>query len=228
MRQGILSAALVVVFALMLTVFPGEYMAFVLAYFAIFLGLAIFLGARAYKRGVSAAAEISRGRPILEVDEKEVRKVMERDRELAGEYRKIARASIMPLLLIPAAVALAMVLFPAVPPALESALGQHVGALAARFLSYLLVFGAMSALFGKIARPVTAPRIVMSLKVYDTGLVIDGKFGLKAPLEVSEYRVSEERKFVEFRLGNQTFRVYCKNVRELDRILSSKIVKSLK
>jgi uncharacterized membrane protein len=174
-----------------------------------------------------SAREISKGKPIIEIDEKEVNKLLEKDKELMNEYKKFARASFMPLLTLPIFLVLFIILFPTLPPAAESALGPYVGIHLARFLSYAAIFLLFAAISLVTFKPQMMPRIVRNLKVYEMGLVIDKTLGLKTPVEVNDYKVNEERKFVEFRLNNQIFRVYYKDIKELDAVLS-RLLKPLK
>jgi len=227
MKRALISILSALGFAAILTFFPGEYFTAILLYFMLFFGVSIFLGLRTYRRGMASAQEISKGKPIIEVDEKEVNKLLEKDKELINEYKKFARASFMPLLTLPIFLLLFMLLFPTLPPAAESALGPYIGTGLARFLSYTAIFLLFAAISLVTFKPQTMPRIVRNLKVYETGLVIDKTLGLKTPVEVDYYKVNEERKFVEFKLNNQIFRIYYKDIKELDAILS-KLLKSLK
>ncbi|MGC8994915.1 MAG: DUF2208 domain-containing protein [Pyrobaculum sp.] len=227
MRRAVLSVASILVFSAILTFFPGEYFTAILLYFVLFFGVSILMGVRSYRRGMATVQEVSKGRPIIEIDEKEVNKLLEKDKELVNEYKKMVRASFLPMLTLPLFILLATFLFPTLPPLAESALGPSIGKLPARFLSYVAVFGIFAIISMVTFKPPTAPRIVRSLKVYDAGLVIDKSLGLKAPIEVTDYKVSEERRFIEFKLNNQIFRIYYKDIKELDSVLS-KLVKPLK
>lgn len=227
MKRAVLSLVSILTFSAILTFFPGDYLTALLLYFILFFGISIFMGIRSYRRGVSTVQEVSKGRPIIEVDVKEVNKLLEKDKELVKEYKRMARAWLLPMLTLPLFILLATFLFPTLPPLAESVLGPSIGALPARFLSYVAVFGIFALISMMTFKPPTAPRIVRSLKVYEAGLVIDKSLGLKAPIEVTDYKVSEERKFIEFKLNNQIFRIYYKDIKELDDVLS-KLVKPLK
>ena len=179
------------------------------------------------RRGsVAAAQEVSKGKPLLEIDEKEVMKLMEKDKELVNELKKVSRSSFMPFLTLPLFIVAASVLFPALPPLAESALGGYIGKAAARFLSYVLIFGIFSVISMVTFKPPVFPRIVRHVKIYEGGIVLDKSMGLRAPVTVESYKVNAERKFVEFKLNNQIFRIYYKDVKELDAFLS-KIIKPL-
>ncbi|MFN3804385.1 MAG: DUF2208 domain-containing protein [Pyrobaculum sp.] len=227
MRRVLISVLSTIAFAAMLTFFPGDYFTVLLLYFAIFFAISIFMGARSLKRGLAAAREISKGRPILEIDEKEIMKLMEKDKELVNEFRKFSRGAFTPLLLLPLFILIAVTLFPTLPPVAKQALGPHVGEHLALFLSYTAIFGLFTAISLALFKPPVMPRIARSVKIYEGGVVIDKNLGLKTPIEVNEYKVNIERKYVEFKLNNQIFRIYYKDVKELDGILS-KIVKPLK
>jgi uncharacterized membrane protein len=227
MNRVLISILSALGFAAILTFFPGEYFTAILLYFVLFFGISIFLGLRTYRRGMASAREISKGKPIIEIDEKEVNKLLEKDKELMNEYKKFARASFMPLLTLPIFLVLFIILFPTLPPAAESALGPYVGIHLARFLSYAAIFLLFAAISLVTFKPQMMPRIVRNLKVYEMGLVIDKTLGLKTPVEVDDYKVNEERKFVEFKLNNQIFRVYYKDIKELDAVLS-RLLKPLK
>nr|WP_287069496.1 DUF2208 family protein [Pyrobaculum sp.] len=227
MRRVLITLLSILGFSAVLTFFPAEFFTVLILYFVFFFGLSIIMGLRSYRKGVVAAQEISRGRPLIEIDEKEVNKLLEKDKELINEYKRFARASFMPLLTLPIFILLVTFLFPTLPPLAESGLGPVVGREAARFLSYVVVFGIFAVISMATFRPPVAPRIVRNLKVYEAGLVIDKSLGLKAPIEVTDYKINEERKFVEFKLNNQIFRIYYKDIKELDSILS-KLVRRLK
>jgi Predicted membrane protein len=134
----------------------------------------------------------------------------------------------MPLLTLPLFMVLFFALFPTLPPMVESTLGPYLGVYLARFLGYAAIFGLFAAISLVTFKPQVMPRIVRSLKVYETGMVIDKTMGLKAPLEVSEYKVNEERRFIEFKLNNQIFRIYYKDIKELNTILSKLLRQTLK
>jgi uncharacterized membrane protein len=227
MRRVVISILSALAFAAVLAFFPGQYFTAVLLYFLLFFGISIFLSLRTYRQGAASAREIAKGKPLLEIDEKEVNKLLEKDKELINEYKKFARASFMPLLTLPIFLLLFTILFPTLPHLAESVLGPYVGAYLARFLGYAAMFMLFAAISLATFKPQVMPRIVRSLKVYETGLVIDRALGLKSPIEVSEYKVDEERKFIEFRLNNQIFRVYYKDIKELDAVLS-RLLKPLK
>ncbi|MFN7105892.1 MAG: DUF2208 family protein [Pyrobaculum sp.] len=227
MRRALLTILSTVVFATVLTFFPGEYFTVFLLYFVVFFAISIFMGARSLRRGITAAREISKGKPILEIDEKETMKLMEKDKELIDEFRKFSRTAFMPLLLLPVFMLILWTLFPTLPPLAKQVLGPHIGEQFAVFLSYLAIFGLFAIISLALIKPPVMPRIARSVKIYEDGVVIDKNLGLKTPIEVNEYRVNTERKYVEFKLNNQIFRIYYKDVKELDGILS-KIVKPLK
>jgi uncharacterized membrane protein len=127
MNRVLISILSALGFAAILTFFPGEYFTAILLYFVLFFGISIFLGLRTYRRGMASAQEISKGKPIIEIDEKEVNKLLEKDKELMNEYKKFARASFMPLLTLPIFLVLFIILFPTLPPAAESALEPYIG-----------------------------------------------------------------------------------------------------
>ncbi|ACB39658.1 DUF2208 family protein [Pyrobaculum neutrophilum] len=220
MRRVLISAVSILAFATILTFFPSDYFTAVLLYFVLFFAVSIFIGVRTYRRGIANVQEISRGKPLMEIDEKEVDKLLEKDKALMDEYRKFARASFMPLLILPGFILLATFLFPTLPHVAETSLGASIGPTAARFISYVAIFSVFSAISMLAFKPPVVPRIVRSLKVYEAGVVIDKTLGLKAPLEVSEYKINEERRFIEFKLNNQVFRIYHRDVKELDAVLS--------
>lgn len=227
MKKALITISSVVVFAAMLTFFPDAYFTVLLLYFVFFLAISVFFGLRAYRRGVAAVNEISKGKPIIEIDEKEVNKLVEKDKELLTEFRKISRGTLMPLLMFPVVILFAALILPILPPLAASSLGQVIGEKAALFITYLAVFGLFAAVFTIVFKPPIMPRIVRNLKVYDNGIVIDKVLGLKAPFQVDEYKVNTERKFIEFKTNNQIFRIYYKDIKELNEILS-KMVKPLK
>jgi uncharacterized membrane protein len=227
MKRAVISILSALAFAAVLAFFPGEYFTALLLYLLFFFGISVFLGLRTYRQGVAAAREIAKGKPLLEIDEKEVNKLLEKDKELVKEYKKFVRTSFMPLLMLPIFLLLFMILFPALPHLAESALEPYVGAYLARFLGYATIFVLFAAISLVIFKPQAMPRIVRNLKVYETGLVIDKVLGLKSPIEVSEYKVNEERKFIEFKTNNQIFRIYYKDIKELDAVLS-KLIKPSK
>ena len=227
MRRAVISILSALAFAAVLAFFPGEYFTALLLYFLFFFGISVFLSLRTYRQGVASAREIAKGKPLLEINEKEVNKLLEKDKELIKEYKKIVRVSFMPLLLLPIFLLLFMILSPTLPHLAESILGPYIGAYLARFLGYAAIFVLFATISLVIFKPQVVPRIVRNLKVYETGLVIDKVLGLKSPVEVNEYKVNEERKFIEFKLNNQIFRIYYKDIKELDTILS-KLIKPLK
>lgn len=227
MRRAIISILSVLIFAAILTFFPASYFEAILLYLILFFVISIALSYKTYRRGLTTVQEISKGKPIIEIDEKEINKLIEKDKELYKEYRKFTKASLMPLLTLPIFIILATLLFPVVPHVVESSLGPLIGTTIARFLGYVTLFGLFAIVSIPLFKLPMVPRIVRSLRVYETGIVIDKTFGFKAPLYVSEYRISEERKFIEFKLNNQIFRVYYKDIKELDNILS-KLIKPLK
>ncbi|MEM1924867.1 MAG: DUF2208 family protein [Pyrobaculum sp.] len=227
MKRALITIPSIVIFAAMLTYFPDAYFTILILYFVVFLAISIFFGVRAYRRGVAAVNEISKGRPIIEIDEKEVNKLIEKDKELLSEFRKISRTSLIPLLTIPFFIILAAFLFPILPIVAETSLGQLLGEKLALFISYVALFGLFAIVFTLLFKPPVMPRIVRNFKIYETGVVIDKTLGLKAPIEVSEYRTNTERRFIEFKVNNQIFRVYYKDIKELNEILS-KIIKPLK
>jgi uncharacterized membrane protein len=224
MKRAVISILSALAFAAVLAFFPDEYFTALLLYLLFFFGISIFLGLRTYRQGVASAQEIAKGKPLLEIDEKEVNKLLEKDKELIKEYKKFARASFITL---PIFLLLFMILFPALPHLAESALEPYVGAYLARFLGYATIFVLFAAISLVIFKPQAVPKIVRNLKVYETGLVIDKVLGLKSPIEVSEYKVNEERKFIEFKSNNQIFRIYYKDIKELDAVLS-KLIKPSK
>lgn len=214
----------VLAFAAIMAFFPGQYFTAVLLYFVLFFGISIAMGLRAYRRGTAEAREVAKGRPLLEIDEKEVNKVLEKDREITAEYRRMARASFMPMVTLPIFILAAAFLFPVVPAYVDNTLRDVVGEYAARFLGYLAVLSVFAALGLVTYRPVQMPRIARSVKVYERGIVIDKVLGLRAPVEVKGYVVNEERRFVELNLGGQIIRIYYRDVKELDSLLSKMIV----
>jgi len=223
MRRVVISILSALAFAAVLAFFPGQYFTAVLLYFLLFFGISIFLSLRTYRQGAASAREIAKGKPLFEIDEKEVNKLLEKDKELINEYKKFARASFMPLLMLPIFLLLFTILFPTLPHLAESVLGPYL----ARFLGYAAIFMLFAAISLATFKPQVMPRIVRNLRVYEAGLVIDKALGLKSPIEVSEYKVDEERKFIEFRLNNQIFRIYYKDIKELDAVLS-RLLKPLK
>lgn len=227
MRRLLISLASILAFSAILTFYPGEYFTAILLYFVLFFGITIAMGLRTYRRGMATVQEISKGKPLLEIDEKEVGKIMEKDKELLAEYRRLTRSSLIPLLLLPVFMVLATVLFPTLPPLLESTAGPVIGAYPARFLAYVTIFSIFSAISMLLFKPPTMPRIVRNVKIYEGGMVVDKVVGLKAPIEVEDYTVNPERRFIQFKLNNQIFRIYYKDVKELDSILL-KIIKPLK
>jgi len=227
MRRLLISLASILAFSTILTFYPDEFFTAILLYFVLFFGITIALGLRTYRKGVVAVKEISKGKPLFEIDEKEIGKIMEKDKELVAEYKRLTRSTLMPLLLLPAFMVLALILFPTLPPLLESTLGPVIGVYPARFFAYVLVFSIFSAISLLLFKPPTMPRIVRNVKIYEGGMVLDKVVGLKAPIEVEEYTVNPERRFIQFKLNNQIFRIYYKDVKELDGILL-KIIKPLK
>ncbi|MEZ0319016.1 MAG: DUF2208 family protein [Pyrobaculum sp.] len=226
MRRVLISILSIVAFSAILTFFPGEYFTAIILYFLLFFGVSIAMGLRSYRKGVAAAQEVSKGKPLLEIDEKEVMKLMEKDKELIDEYKKVSRLSLMPLITLPIFIMLATVLFPTLPSLAQSTLGSYIGGTTARFLSYVAIFGIFSAISMATFKPPVFPRIVRQVRIYESGIVLDKSIGLKAPVSVESYKVNAERKFVEFKLNNQIFRIYYKDVKELDTILS-KIIRPL-
>lgn len=224
MRRWAVSFLSVLAFAAVMAFFPGQYLTAVLLYFVLFFGISIAMGLRAYRRGTAEAREVARGKPLLEIDEKEVNKVLEKDKGIAAEYRKMARASLMPLFTLPIFVAAAAFLFPVVPAYVDNALRGVVGDYLATFLGYLAVLSVFAILGLATYRPVQMPRIARNVKVYERGIVIDKVLGLRAPVEVKGYVVNEERKFVELNLGGQVIRIYYRDVKELDSLLSKMVV----
>ncbi len=220
MKRAILSILSAVGFAALLTLFPGDYFTVVLIYFLVFFGITMFLGIRNFRRGMAAAHDVAKGKPIIEIDEKEAMKLMEKDKELLSEFRKFSRMSLTSLFFIPVFMLAFIFLFPVLPPAFVNSIGPHVGVQFATFLGYLAIFGTLTAISLVAFKPPVIPRIARSVKIYEGGIVIDKNLGLKTPIEVSDYRVNPERKFVEFKTNNQIYRIYYKDIKELDSVLT--------
>ncbi|AFA39575.1 putative membrane protein [Pyrobaculum oguniense TE7] len=227
MRRVVISVLSILAFSAVLALFPQFYLQALILYFIVFFGIAIFAGLRSYRKNLASAQEIAKGRPLLEIDEKDINKTLEKDKELLNEYKNLARKSFINFMILPLSLFVAMVLFPVLPPFVEASLKPYIGPEAGRFLGYVAIFSIFAAITTAMFRPITTPRIVRHLKVYETGIVVDKSLGLKAPIEVTDYRLNENRKFIEFKTNNQIFRIYYKDVKELDNILS-RLIKPLK
>ncbi|MBP1449386.1 MAG: DUF2208 domain-containing protein [Thermoproteus sp.] len=219
-------------YAAVLTVLGFQYfwLVGILYVISIFVITAV-VGIRTYRRGSAQAREVIKGKLLHEINEKDVNKALEKDKELQKEMKKLNRAFSMYFLSLPI-LFIGVWLFPLlqehIVPAVSGRLEPSLGHFPALYVAYVALFATFTAIFSPLYifsfRPIQFPIIATDVKIYDTGIVINKNVGLKAPLQVQEYRYTPERKFIELKIGNQIYRIYYKDIEEIHETLSKMIV----
>ena len=202
-----------------------------LLYVASIFAITAFMGIRAYRRGSQQAREVVKGKLLFDINEKDVNKAIEKDKELPNEMKKLNRTFMIYFMSFPLMLA-GIWLFPAlqsaVVPGVSGALQQSLGHFLSTYLGYVALFAAYTAIFSPLYyftfRPVQFPIIATDIKVYDTGIVINKNTGLKAPIQIQEYRYYPERKFIEFKMNNQIYRIYYKDIDKVHEAISKMVV----
>lgn len=219
-------------YAAVMTVLGASYLWLVgLLYIASVFAITTAIGIRAYRRSSRQAKEIVRGKLLIEIGEKEVNKALEKDKELMQEMKRLNRMFMVYFMAFPIML-VSMFFFPSlqatIVPAISSRLEPSLGGFLASYIGYVALFATLTAIFSPLYyftfRPIQFPVIATDVKVYDTGVVINKNTGLKAPIIVQDYRYRPDRKFVEFKIGNQLYRIYYKDIEKIHEILSKMIV----
>ncbi|MEL9991101.1 MAG: DUF2208 domain-containing protein [Thermoproteus sp.] len=219
-------------YAAVLAVLGMKYLWLVgLLYVASIIAITAVMGVRAYRRGSQQAREVVKGKLLFDINEKDVNKALEKDKELPNEMKKLNRAFMVYFMSFPIML-IGIWLFPylqsAVVPAVSERLQPALGDFWASYMGYVALFASFTAIFSPLYyftfRPIQFPIIATDVKVYDTGLVINKNTGLKAPIQIQEYRYQPERKFIELKIGNQLYRIYYKDIEKVHEVLSKMVV----
>ncbi len=225
-------AASLLAFAALAAVFPEHYLYIIVGWIGIFLGVTVAFGVRNVRRLTRAAMEIRKTRQLLKLDQKDVQKAMEKDRELQAEYRSFARQNMRMLLYMMLAMVLILTLVPTAYAVIYGGIVGLTGSdVLARFVQFVAVFGVFALVFRRVFRPPTAmfPTLVKQLEVHESGIILNGMQGYKAPLEVEYVKVSRERRFIEFRTKGsqpQRIRMYVKDPEGVWKDYLSRLIKA--
>ena len=205
------TVAWVLAFSAIIALAPQYYWVVALAFLAGIIGFVVARAVAESRRTAAQLREVPSRQPLLEIDEKEVRKAMERDQEgLAREQAEARRRAAKLMLAFPIVLLFAF-LFPyVIALAGEDPLMRFL-ATAGFFALWILatwpIFGGFRPAF---------PIIATGAKVYSDAVLIQvgrAVVGFRKPLRVRELRVVRERGFVELVLGDgRVIRLYSKNV----------------
>ncbi len=231
-RMTVMYVASLLTFAALAAAFPGHYIYIIVGWIGMFFGATVIFGVRNMRRMAKAALEIRKTRQLLKLDQKDVQKAMEKDKELQAEYRSFAKQNMRMLLYMMLAMVLILTIVPTAYAVIYGGVMRLVGNdVLARFVQFVAVFGIFALVFRRVFRPPTAvfPTLVKQLEVHESGIILNGVQGYRAPLHVEYVKVNRERRFIEFKTKGsqpQRIRIYVKDPEETWKNHLSRLVKA--
>ncbi len=217
-----------IVLAAVLAVAPHLYMIAVILYFALIMGLSMYMARRRAAGGVPRE-EVLKARTLLKEDK--AFELALADEEYVQAMSRQAKAMLYPLLLFPLYIIIFRAAYVLQRPA-EAAFASIgvVDKRVAAFFVWLLVFEAMFAL-NLVVRKLTsgkgsvmAPFVPAGYRVTSKGIVLKGGFGqvIGFPLpKGSKVRLNAERNYVEIEMPKSgKIRLYSKKAKRLYEIIS--------
>jgi len=216
--QLVFTVVWVLAFSAIIAYAPQYYWIIAIGFILAIIGFAVAKAIAEGRRTLASIREAPNRQPIIEIDEKEVKKLMEKDSEhLMKEQLEARKKAARLFLAFPLILVFAMAF-----PYVISLAGTNPQA---RFLVtagfFTLWILATRPLFGGF-RPVF-PLIASGAKVYSDAVIIQmgrGMLGLRKPIKLKELRVVKERSFVELVMPDgRIIRLYSKNVDALAQAL---------
>lgn len=233
----LLSIAMLVAFAYLSSYYPQHLWTFFIAYFALAMAAALLMGGRTASSLLKDMEHIKKGRILLSVTREEVSRLRAKDKLLNKELNKQALA-MMPQIII-FVLSFIIILVPAVRDLIINFIEYNIlilnlDATITRFITFILFYGILMLIFQAGSRLTQwwmdreggRLEIPLSYIVTESGLLLDGRVPLKAPLKALDLKVDTRRRFVELKVKTKVgvvsrYRLYYEDPRALERALNS-------